>query len=118
MRFRFLIIALLFIALLLSGCTQPQVKAQADELVANSWSAVDKFGKEISLSFKDDTAKLHIKTEDFNYEINGTVLVDEQTVKIFDDALNQSYSFDYTLYGDKIEIIYDDKTVELSKAID
>lgn len=118
MRFRYLIIAVAFISMLLSGCTQSQVKAQADELVANKWSAVDKFGKEIYLSFKNDTASLRVKANDFNYEIKGTVLLDEQTLKIFDNSLKQSYAFDYVLYGDKIDIIYDDRSIELKKIID
>lgn len=117
MRFRYFIVAIAFITMLLTGCTQSQVKAQADELVANKWSSADKFGKELSLTFKDDTASLRVKTDDFDYEINGTVLLDEQTLKIFDDTLKQSYTFDYILYGDKIEIIYDDTSIELDKII-
>lgn len=116
MRFRYLIMAV-FILIFLSGCTHSQIKTQADELVANKWSAVDKFGKEISLSFNDDTASLRVKANDISYEIKGTVLLDEQTLKIFDNTLKQSYVFDYALYGDKIDIVYDDRSIELKKII-
>lgn len=117
MRFRYFIVAMAFVTMLLTGCTQSQVKTQADELVANKWLSADKFGKELSLSFEDDTAYMRIKTNDFSYEIKGTVLLDEQSLKIFDDTLKQSYTFDYVLYGDKIEIIYDDTGIELDKVI-
>ena len=118
MRLKCLWLCIVVVMLFLTGCTQAQITSKADELIANKWSASDKFGKEISLSFIQDTAELKVKTNDFSCEITGTALVDEQTVKIFDNTLKQSYSFNYTLYGDKIEIIYDENTIELSKVTD
>lgn len=118
MRLKFLIACISIITMILSGCTQGQITSKADELTTNEWFASDKFGKEISLLFTQDTAELKIKTNDFSCKIIGNVLVDEQTVKIFDNTLKQTYSFDYNLYGDKIEITYDEKTVELNKIAD
>ena len=104
--------------LILSGCTQTQITSKADELMANKWFASDKFGKEVALSFAQDTAELKVKTNDFSCEIIGTALVDEQTIRIFDNTLKQAYNFDYSLYGDRIEIIYNENTVELNKVTD
>lgn len=117
MRLKCLCVCIIIIVLL-TGCTQSQITSEADELMANKWSACDKFGKEISLSFIEDTAELKMKTDNFSCEITGTALVDEQTLKIFDNNLKQSYSFNYTLYGDKIEITYYENTIELSKIAD
>ncbi len=107
----------LFICLFIpfSGCTQKQITSPQDELVLYEWGKSDKFGKEISLSFADDTAQLKIKTTDFDYSIAGDVLIDNETIKIYDNNLKQSYSFNYVLYGDKIEITYNENTLELDK---
>lgn len=118
MRLKILIICIVTVAMLLTGCTQTQIVTKADELMANEWCANDKFGKEISLSFGENTAELKVKTKDFTGKIAGTALVDEQTVKIFDNTLKESYSFNYTLYGDKIDITYNEDTIELSKVTD
>lgn len=118
MRLKYLIAFIAVITMILSGCTQSQITSKADELMSNEWFASDKFGKEISLLFTQDTVELKVKTNDFSGKIIGTVLVDEQTVKIFDNTLKQTYSFDYSLYGDKIEITYDEHTVELNKVTD
>lgn len=118
MRLKCFMVCIVVITMILSGCTQSQVASTADELMANEWFADDKFGKEISLSFTQDTAELKVKTNDFSCKLIGTALVDEQTVKIFDNTLKQTYSFDYNLYGDKIEITYDENTVVLNKVTD
>ena len=118
MRAKILSFALVVITMLLSGCTQAQITTKADELMAYKWSASDKHGKEISLLFYDDIGHLTIKTDDISCEITGTALVDEHTVKIFDSSCNQSYSFDYVLYGNKIDITYNEKTIGLNKVAD
>lgn len=118
MRLKYLIACIAIITMILSGCTQAQITSKADELMANEWFASDKFGKEIALSFTEDTAELEVKTNDFSCKIIGTVLVDEQAIKIFDNTLKQTYSFNYSLYGDKIEITYEENTVELNKVTD
>lgn len=117
MRFKYLCVCIIMMVLL-TGCTQTQITSEADELMANKWSACDKFGKEISLSFIEDKAELKVKTDNFSCEITGIALVDDQTLKIFDNTLKQNYSFNYTLYGDKIEITYYENTIELSKVAD
>ncbi len=110
-----------FIALLMCcvmffcGCTTEEITSPADELMSYSWEKTDKFGKELSLSFSEDTATVKISLSDYDYSITGTVLVDDETIKIFDENLKQTYSFSYVLYGDKVEITCDDKTIELDK---
>ena len=118
MRLKCSIACIAVITMILSGCTQSQITSKADELMANKWFSSDKFGKEIALSFTQNNAELEVKTDDFSCKIIGIALVDEQTVKIFDNTLKQTYSFDYNLYGDKIEITYDENTVELNKVTD
>ena len=97
------------------GCTTQQITSPKNELMDYSWEKSDKFGKTISLSFTKDTAQLKISTTDFNYAITGTALINDEAIKIFDDDLKQSYCFNYVLYGDKIEIDYNENKIELDK---
>jgi len=110
-----LMFMVVLIALVMSSCTQRQITSKADELVAYSWESSDKFNKNISLSFNDNYAILHIKTNGFEGDIKGDAIITDNSIKIFDNQLSESFRFDYTLYGDKIELKYCENTIELRK---
>ncbi len=108
-----IIIALLII--LLCGCTQQQITNTADELTMYSWSNIDKYNKEITLSFKEDVATLSIKTPDYSGVVTGTAIINESSIIISDNTLKQNLTFDYVLYGNKIDLKYNESTIELRK---
>lgn len=110
--FVFIIVIILF---LFCGCTQRQITYVSDELMANSWQNFDKFNKEISLTFDGNNADLKIKTDDFNGNITGIAIVNDTNIEIFDNKLKEKFCFNYVLYGDKIELTYKEKTIELNK---
>lgn len=97
------------------GCTTRQIITTSDELTINKWSNSDKFNKEIFLEFSDNNATLSFKTEKFNGKISGVTIIDDKTITINDTTLNQEFSFDYELFGDKINLKYKDNTLELKK---
>ena len=97
------------------SCTQREIVQPSDELVENVWQNKDNFGKEIKLEFDDNNAELSIKTENFSTKISGIAIIDNSVIQITDDNLSKSFCFNYYLYGNKIDLIYNDKTVILNK---
>lgn len=97
------------------GCSSRRIVSQADELTMNKWSNSDKFDKEISLEFSDSKATLHLKTTNYSGKISGLAIIDEKTITINDTTLNQDFSFNYELFGDKINLEYNNNTLELKK---
>lgn len=111
-----LIIALVILSMIFSvSCTQKEIVQPSDELVENIWQNRDNFGKEIKLEFDNNNAELSIKTENFSTKISGVAIIDNSTIQITDDTLSKSFCFNYNLYGNKIDLIYNDKTVILNK---
>lgn len=108
----FIVIIMIF---LLCGCTQKQITSVSDELMANSWQGNDEFNKEITLTFNGNTADLKIKTDDFSGSVTGLTVVNDTKIEIFDNTLKEKFCFEYVLYGDKIELIYNKNTIELNK---
>lgn len=97
------------------GCTSRQIVNQADELTLNKWRSADKFDNEISLEFIENKATLSLKTNNFSGKISGLAIIDDKTITINDTSLNQNFSFDYELFGDKINLKYKDNILELNK---
>lgn len=97
------------------GCNSRSIVSQADELTMNKWSNSDKFDKEISLEFSDRKATLNLKTTNYSGKISGLAIIDEKTITINDTTLNQDFSFNYELFGDKINLEYNNNTLELKK---
>ena len=109
------VILIITFAFLMCGCTTRQIITTADELTINKWSSSDKFNKEISLEFSDNNATLSFKTENFSGKISGLAIIDDKTITINDTTLNQDFSFEYELFGDKINLKYKDNMLELEK---
>ena len=112
-----LLIAILItiLILLMYGCTTRQIITTSDELTINKWRNSDKFNKEIFLEFSDNNATLSFKTENFSGKISGLAIIDDKTITINDKTLNQDFSFEYELFGDKINLKYKDNMLELEK---
>ena len=110
------VLLLLFISVLnLSGCCKRQIMTKADELMSASWSAQDNYGKKITLSFNQNKALIKLETKDFTGKIYGMVTLSDDTLEIADKALNENYVFKYVLFGNKIDLKYGEKTIELKK---
>ncbi|MEE1056318.1 MAG: hypothetical protein UH239_03625 [Acutalibacteraceae bacterium] len=109
------VILIITVTFLMFGCTTRQIITTADELTINKWSSSDKFNKEISLEFSENNATLSFKTENFSGKISGLAIIDDKTITINDKTLNQDFSFEYELFGDKINLKYKDNMLELEK---
>lgn len=109
-----LLLSLIFM-LNLSGCCKNKIMTRADELMSASWSAQDKYGKKITLSFSQNKALIQLETKEFTGRIYGTATVNDDTFEIADKALNENYVFKYVLFGNKIDLKYGEKTIELKK---
>lgn len=101
--------------LLLYGCTKQEIVNTADELTMHSWSNTDKYNKEINLCFKDDIATITVITPNYKTIIEGTAVINDTSFTISDDKLKQCFTFEYLLYGDKIELSYNEIALELHK---
>lgn len=109
------LLLLLIFMLNLSGCCKNKIMTRADELMSASWSAQDRYGKKITLSFNQNKALIQLETKEFTGEIYGMVTLNDDTLEIADKALNENYVFKYVLFGNKIDLKYGEKTIELKK---
>ena len=60
-------------------------------------------------------ALLQLETKKFKGKIYGMVTLNDDTFEIADKALNENYVFKYVLFGNKIDLKYGEKTIELKK---
>lgn len=104
------------ISLFMTSCSQV-TDAPAEELRAASWEEKTKDDVTLSLCFKNDDAILWIKDNKNNkkYKISGTTIVTNREIHITDIETLSCYDFTYILYGDRVELIYNNKKIEMSK---
>ena len=106
---------LLSVLLLLSfaGCRKVVVTS-ADELTFSNWKVQTKSGMSAILEFSDNQASF--KVFDCNGKelscIQGAFAVDEKNLYITDSELYKTYTFGYTVYGDKIQLEYLDNMLD------
>lgn len=108
------LMAIIFI-LFFTGCTQTEILQPADELKSGVWQTNDNFGKEIKLEFDGDNASIHINNDNIKKSISGIASIDDSTINISDSELCESFCFEYKLYGNKIDLIYNNYTITLNK---
>ncbi|HHZ06421.1 MAG TPA: hypothetical protein GX401_06515 [Clostridiales bacterium] len=101
--------------MLMCGCMKEQINTIPQELKASVWKGEDDFNKGAVLSFDGDTATLLLKNGDDKVSIIGNAMIDDTAVTITDEALAEEFTFNYVLYGDKIEITYDNSTITLDR---
>lgn len=117
---RFKIIAIYFLSfsvLTLSSCSEIS-NTNAKELRSSNWQQSSDDHLQLSLSFKNDDAVLKVydiekKSE---YKITGTTIVTDENITINDNTTLSNYSFNYSIYGDKVELNYKGKNLELKKS--
>lgn len=109
-------LCLVLTVILLCGCTKQEITSTADELTMYSWSNSDKYDKKITLYFNDDTATIVIYTPEYSGCITGNAIVSNTSLSISDNNLKQNFTFDYVLYGNKVDLKYNGNTIELQKS--
>lgn len=108
------LIAIIFI-LFFTSCTQAEILQPADELKSGIWQTNDNFGKEIKLEFDGDNASIYISNDNIKKSISGIASIDNSTINISDSDFCENFCFEYKLYGNKIDLIYNNYTITLNK---
>lgn len=111
----FLILLLLLLCLVFTGCTQPRITGSADELKLYQWQNKDEYGKTATLTFNKNEAAFSMVSHDAAVKIEGPAIVDETTIKITDESLLSAYTFTYELFGNEIKLSYGENTITLQK---
>lgn len=110
-----LFIMCLAVMFITSSCSLA-VDSNADELTASSWSTTLENSNEINLSFTDDNATLTILFADGEKcKISGFCEVGDSGFVIHDSLSNTPYAFEYVVYFDRVELIFESNTVSLYK---
>jgi len=82
----------------------------------NSWESTLENGNVLSLSFTEDNATLSIKFADgTSAEISGLCELNDTHFVVHDSSTGILYPFSYDVHFDKVEVIYNSKSVSLYK---
>ena len=101
---------------MLCGCTQRQIVNEKDELMSFSWENQDDYDKQIKLSFAGNYASIFLRSCRSEQTIQGLALVNHDCIQINDTSHHKNFQFSYHLYGDKIDLSYQENTITLFKA--
>lgn len=111
---RLLLFLLSVMCLSLSACV-PVADTPADEFRQYDWSAETNGECEISLSFDELHATLTLEKKDVSLKISGICALTDHKLTIFDEESANGQTFDYKLYGDRVELSFEGGTLELFK---
>lgn len=115
MRVKFFIAAFsIVILLLLSGCAQV-IDNNADELRLYEWQGETEGGNTAALRFDGSDASFEIDFLDTEMIVSGFCTVSDDSLMICDDETGFDYTFDYKLYGDRVELTFDSSQISLKK---
>lgn len=106
--------AVLFFAFCLVSCTRV-INSASDELKLYQWRCEEDNGCIVTLSFDDTDADLNIGNDAFSLEISGLCAADDDSLTICDAASGRNYTFQYRLYGDRVELRFGSGVLELMK---
>lgn len=85
------------------------------ELTASSWSAEQKGGSSVSLSFDDENAYLTAKSGNDEVNIDGKYAADSESFVIFNTAYPENFRFYYELNGENLSLTYCEGTIVLKR---
>ena len=103
---------------MLCGCRRV-IAGPRDELVQFSWSYENENGSRYSLAFGDDGyANFSVRSDAEPLTLSGLCTVYDDHFVICDEGTTVLYTFCYTLYGDCVELTYDEGTLTLDKVKD
>ena len=115
MRGKLILISLLMIVTLsLTGCRRV-VDSPADELRMYAWYGESENGNTASLSFDENKASFEAKGDDISLSLSGLCILTDDRMIICDTDSKMNYSFGYDLYGDRVELSYNNSVLPLDK---
>ena len=91
------------------------IRDASDELVMNSWSAELAGGAQVSLTFDEDNAEFSVTNSDTASSLKGLCILSPEQFTVCDEETGENYTFDYRLFGDHIELTYNNSTIILLK---
>ena len=102
-----LVISVIIIMLFMTSCARTAADT-ADEIRLNSWSAALQNGSVVTLSFKNDTAELTVKSMDINARasIKGLCFFDKKSMLIYDKKECEPYIFNYRINNNTLILNY------------
>lgn len=110
-----LVILVVAMCLLLSSC-QKVIVTPADELTSYQYKSEYENGNVVSLYFEGDKATLDMVTKrGERAQICGFCEISESDFVIFDSKTGVAYPFGYTVYYDRVDIMYDENVLSLDK---
>ncbi len=105
---------LIISCLALCSCTT-DTSGESYELTSEKWYGKLKGGAEVSLEFSENAANLKLKSGNDEIAIKGYYAIDDNSFMIFNDEFKQSYSFGYTVNGNKLNLKYCQNEIEIEK---
>lgn len=105
---------ILMTAAFLCACERV-IRDASDELVMNSWSAALDGGAKVSLTFEEDNAVFSVTNGDVSSSLEGLCILSAEQFTVCDEETGENYTFDYRLFGDHIELTYNNSTIILLK---
>lgn len=100
--------------LCLASCTQV-INSPSDELRMYRWTCEQENGCFVSLSFEGTDALLHIENDVGTTDLDGLCVTDDDSLTICDTDSDNNYTFGYRLYGDRVELYFNDAVLTLNK---
>lgn len=113
---RLLLVVLAFIVCFSFCSCQRVIENKKDEVEQNLWQSEFENQNTVTLRFDDINATFTVEdNERLKLFIHGMFFIDDESIYIIDDETHTAFSFSYILHGDRIELIFNEKKIELSK---
>lgn len=107
--------ACIILCVAMCSCGQKVINSQEAEVKSYSWSYEGEYGISSTITFEDENAAFTIARDDESCTISGLCIFDESSFIIIDENLKSTFAFEYTLYGDRITLKYDDSSIDFTK---
>ncbi len=105
----------IYVLLCLCSCTRV-ITNNADELTFSSWGYEFKNGNSVNLSFANHNATLELYAKGVKkVVISGFCEINDTQFVIYDSKTKYGFAFEYIVYFDHVDIVYDNTTLSLNK---
>ena len=89
---------------------------KADELTFSSWRGEFENGNTATLSFSGHNASFVMSAKDSSkVTISGFCEINDTQFVIYDSKTKYGFAFEYIVYFDHVDIVYDNTTLSLNK---
>lgn len=103
--------------LLLAGCS-PVIRGPRDEIRLYDWMSEFDNGNTVSLTFSGSDASFEVRNKAYTLIISGLCSVSDDSLLIIDEDDGVSYTFDYHLYGDSVDLRFRGDSITLEKKVE